>query len=127
MGAVPWLGNFDVTSNPLLKKGGQKSTAKTDGQTEEPERIDPYGIFRRGELYGWIYEVRRDRDGRTVSIGQKLIYICKIKFRVVLGVWSQVLDRYREQRCDGSREQTGLLYRVSFQNATAGSDDAHED
>ena len=51
---------------------------------------------------------------RSISIGQKLIYACKIKFRVVLGVWLQVLDGYRKQGCNGGGEQTGLWYDIKL-------------
>lgn len=51
---------------------------------------------------------------RSISISQKLIYACKIKFRVVLGVWPQVLDGYRKQGCNGSGEQTGLWYDIKL-------------
>jgi hypothetical protein len=45
MRAVLWLCGPNISTSPLLQQCRQRCTRETDGQTQEPEGIDPDGVF----------------------------------------------------------------------------------
>ena len=69
MQTVLWLHYPDISTSPLLQHCRQQCARKADDQAQEPERVDPHSIMRRGEC-GWVGKCRGDRDVWPIGIGK---------------------------------------------------------
>jgi len=101
----PWLSEPDVPARPLLQQYRQQGTGKSYNQTQEPERIDPDGGFRWRESGWFSRQSWGGGDLSSVRIGEELIYILEIERRLILRIWSKVLNRYRKERRNNGSEQ----------------------
>ena len=86
---VARLGNLEVSSSPLLQKGREQCTSKTDHQGHEPQCIHPNCIVRWGE---WRW--RNGQGFGHIWVNRSLINVGEVEIGCVLWVLSNVLDRH---------------------------------
>src|SRR6266702_262374 len=100
----PWLSELDVSARPLLQQYRQQGTGKSYNQTQRPKRIDPDGGFRWRESER-VRLTGKGGDLSSIRVGKELINVLEIECRLVLRIWSKVLNRYcKECRNDGREE-----------------------